>query len=310
MTVVPSLALEKTIGRAIDFASERRHEFVTLEHLLLALAEDSDAVEVLRACDVDLGKLREDLCNYLDNDLDYLVTDTTMDPRPTEGFNRALQRAMIHVQSSGREDVTGANVLVAIFSERESHAVNFLQEQDMTRFDAVNYISHGVAKVPGLSETRGLDSVDLSVERSQDLETTFRRAVDLAIRKRHQDVTLEHLLMALTEDLDAVAVVHACNVNLEALRSDLLNYLDKHLDYLVVGSLCVPRMTTSVVHVLKRAARETESAGKGVLTGADLLLAIFSEEGSFAVYFLRERNMTASDVIRHTGGRPTSGETP
>ncbi|MDH3231810.1 MAG: ATP-dependent Clp protease ATP-binding subunit ClpA [Alphaproteobacteria bacterium] len=157
---MPSRNLEDTIHRAIDFATERRHEFVTLEHLLLALAEDQDAIAVLRACDVDLDKLREDLSNYLDNDLDYLVSDTMSDPRPTEGFNRALQRAMIHVQSSGREEVTGANVLVAIFSERESHAVYFLQEQDMTRFDAVNYISHGIAKVPGLSETRGVEGAD------------------------------------------------------------------------------------------------------------------------------------------------------
>jgi len=157
---VPSRHLEDTIHRAIDFATERRHEFVTLEHLLLALAEDQDAIAVLRACDVDLDKIREDLSNYLDNDLDYLVSESTSDPRPTEGFNRALQRAMIHVQSSGREEVTGANVLVAIFSERESHAVYFLQEQDMTRFDAVNYISHGIAKVPGLSETRGVEGAE------------------------------------------------------------------------------------------------------------------------------------------------------
>jgi ATP-dependent Clp protease ATP-binding subunit ClpA len=157
---VPSRNLEDTINRAIDFATERRHEFVTLEHLLLALAEDQDAIAVLRACDVDLDKLREDLSNYLDNDLDYLINDSMSDPRPTEGFNRALQRAMIHVQSSGREEVTGANVLVAIFSERESHAVYFLQEQDMTRFDAVNYISHGIAKVPGLSETRGVEGAE------------------------------------------------------------------------------------------------------------------------------------------------------
>jgi ATP-dependent Clp protease ATP-binding subunit ClpA len=160
MTAVPSRNLEDTIHRAIDFATERRHEFVTLEHLLLALAEDQDAIAVLRACDVDLDKIREDLSNYLDNDLDYLVSESMSDPRPTEGFNRALQRAMIHVQSSGREEVTGANVLVAIFSERESHAVYFLQEQDMTRFDAVNYISHGIAKVPGLSETRGVEGAE------------------------------------------------------------------------------------------------------------------------------------------------------
>jgi ATP-dependent Clp protease ATP-binding subunit ClpA len=121
------------------------------------LTEDQDAVAVLRACGVDLDKLREDLLTYLDHDLTYLITDSLADPRTTESFNRALQRAVIHVQSSGREEVTGANVLVAIFSERESHAVYYLQEQDVTRFDAVNYISHGIAKEPGLSVTRGVE---------------------------------------------------------------------------------------------------------------------------------------------------------
>ena len=160
MKSVLSRNLEESIHRAMVDARERRHEFATIEHLLLALSEDPDAVAVLRACGVDLDKLREDLGGYLDNDVDYLVADTLADPRPTDGFTRALQRAAIHVQSSGREEVTGANVLVAIFSERESHAVYFLQEQDMTRFDAVNYISHGIAKVPGLNETRGVEGAE------------------------------------------------------------------------------------------------------------------------------------------------------
>jgi ATP-dependent Clp protease ATP-binding subunit ClpA len=135
-------------------ANERRHEYATLEHLLLALTEDQDAIAVLRACGVDIDKLRRDLGQYLDNELAGLVTSRGGEAKPTAGFQRVLQRAAIHVQSSGREEVTGANVLVAMFSERESHAVYFLQEQDMSRLDAVNYISHGVAKVPGRSEPR------------------------------------------------------------------------------------------------------------------------------------------------------------
>jgi ATP-dependent Clp protease ATP-binding subunit ClpA len=141
--------LEETLHRALAHARTRRHEYATLEHLLLALAEDQDAVAVLRACGVELEKLRGDVVDYLDNDLSSLIAASEDDPKPTAGFQRVLQRAAIHVQSSGREEVTGANVLVAIFSERESHAVYFLQLQDMTRFDAVNYISHGIAKVPG-----------------------------------------------------------------------------------------------------------------------------------------------------------------
>src|SRR4051794_3893588 len=146
--------LEQTLHRALSLASERRHEYATLEHLLLGLAEDTDAATVLRACGVDLDKLRTDLTEFLDKDLAGLATDRPGDPKPTAGFQRVVQRAAIHVQSSGRDEVTGANVLVALFSERESHAVYFLQLQDMTRLDAVNFISHGIAKAPGRSTQR------------------------------------------------------------------------------------------------------------------------------------------------------------
>ncbi len=152
-----SANLEQTLHRALAFANERRHEYATLEHLALALLEDTDAVAVLRACGVDTDRLRADLNDYLDNELSNLITAQVGDAKPTAGFQRVLQRAAIHVQSSGREEVTGANVLVAMFSERESHAVYFLQEQEMTRLDAVNYISHGIAKVQGRGETRNVD---------------------------------------------------------------------------------------------------------------------------------------------------------
>ena len=139
--------LERTLHRALALANQRRHEYATLEHLLLALTDDSDAVAVMRACGVDLGHLRSELVKHLDNELTGLIVDSyDEDAKPTAGFQRVLQRAVIHVQSAGREEVTGANVLVSLFSERESHAVFFLQGQNMTRFDAVNYISHGITK--------------------------------------------------------------------------------------------------------------------------------------------------------------------
>ncbi|MGH7070819.1 MAG: Clp protease N-terminal domain-containing protein, partial [Acetobacteraceae bacterium] len=146
--------LEQTLHRALALASERHHEYATLEHLLLGLVDDTDAATVLRACGVDLEKLRQDLTEFLDKDLSGLATDRPGDPKPTAGFQRVVQRAAIHVQSSGREEVSGANVLVALFSERESHAVYFLQLQDMTRLDAVNFISHGIAKAPGRTAQR------------------------------------------------------------------------------------------------------------------------------------------------------------
>ena len=149
-----SRSLEQSLHRALALANERHHEYATLEHLLLALIDDQDASAVMRACNVDLDKLKRSLTAYLESELENLITDGAEDSKPTAGFQRVIQRAVIHVQSSGREEVTGANVLVAIFAERESHAAYFLQEQDMTRYDAVNYISHGIAKRPGLTESR------------------------------------------------------------------------------------------------------------------------------------------------------------
>ena len=162
--------LEQSLHRALSQANERRHEYATLEHLLLALTEDNDSVPVLRACGVDVERLKRDLTEYLDTELGNLVVPASSEAKPTAGFQRVLQRAAIHVQSAGREEVTGANVLVALFSERESHAVYFLQEQEMTRFDAVNYISHGIAKVPGASgaERRTVRGEDEGMGRSEE----------------------------------------------------------------------------------------------------------------------------------------------
>ena len=155
-----SRSLEKALHQALSLASERHQEYATLEHLLLALLEDQDAAAVMRACNVDLDMLRRNLIEYIDTELANLATGADEDSKPTAGFQRVIQRAVIHVQSSGREEVTGANVLVAIFAERESHAAYFLQEQDMTRYDAVNYISHGIAKRAGMSDARPVRGVD------------------------------------------------------------------------------------------------------------------------------------------------------
>jgi ATP-dependent Clp protease ATP-binding subunit ClpA len=155
-----SRQLEESLHRAVAYANQRKHEYATLEHLLLSLVDDEDAAGVMRACDVELGSLRTTLTNYVDNELRSLVVDDGEDAKPTAGFQRVIQRAVIHVQSSGREEVTGANVLVAIFSERESHAAYFLQEQDMTRYDAVNYIAHGIAKKAGASEQKAIKGAE------------------------------------------------------------------------------------------------------------------------------------------------------
>jgi ATP-dependent Clp protease ATP-binding subunit ClpA len=168
---VPSFSatLEQCIHQALAVANARRHELATLEHLLLALIDEPDAARVMRACSVDLGELRKNLEDFIDDDLSTLVTDVDgSEAVPTAAFQRVIQRAAIHVQSSGRTEVTGANVLVAIFAERESNAAYFLQEQDMTRYDAVNFIAHGVAKDPAYGESRPVTGTGPSSPKDDD----------------------------------------------------------------------------------------------------------------------------------------------
>jgi ATP-dependent Clp protease ATP-binding subunit ClpA len=160
---VPSFSntLEQAIHAALALANARQHEFATLEHLLLALIDEPDAARVMKACNVETEELRGTLVEFIDEDLSNLVTEIEgSEAVPTAAFQRVIQRAAIHVQSSGRTEVTGANVLVAIFAERESNAAYFLQEQDMTRYDAVNFIAHGVAKNPAYGEARPVQGVD------------------------------------------------------------------------------------------------------------------------------------------------------
>ncbi|HET8701457.1 MAG TPA: Clp protease N-terminal domain-containing protein, partial [Nitrococcus sp.] len=144
-----SKELEFTLNLAFKEAREKRHEFLTVEHLLLALTDNPAALEVLRACGANLDQLRRDLEGFLDETTPVLPPNDTRETQPTLGFQRVLQRAILHVQSSGRKEVTGANVLVAIFSEQESQAVYFLHKQNISRLDTVNFISHGISKVPG-----------------------------------------------------------------------------------------------------------------------------------------------------------------
>ncbi|MGI9368845.1 MAG: ATP-dependent Clp protease ATP-binding subunit ClpA [Ruegeria sp.] len=192
-----SSTLEQAIHAALAAANERRHEFATLEHLLLALLEEPDAVRVMKACSVDLDELRSTLVEFIDEDLSNLVTDIDgSEAVPTAAFQRVIQRAAIHVQSSGRTEVTGANVLVAIFAERESNAAYFLQEQDMTRYDAVNFIAHGVAKDPAYGENRPVTGADQPEEEVQstagDAEqkesALGKYCVDLNAKSRAGDV--------------------------------------------------------------------------------------------------------------------------
>ena len=194
--------LELAIHNALALANARRHELSMLEHLLLALIEEPDAFRVMQGCAVDLDELRKTLIDFIDDDLSTIVTDVGgSEAVPTAAFQRVIQRAAIHVQSSGLSEVTGANVLVAIFAERESNAAYFLQEQDMTRYDAVNFIKHGVAKVPsakrkkvskeevleeGAPDDEHVEKAQTGTRFSTSLEQAIHAALALANASRHE----------------------------------------------------------------------------------------------------------------------------
>ena len=191
-----SNSLEQAIHSALALANARPHELATLEHLLVALIDEPDAAQVMQACAVDLDELRTTLEEFIDDDLSTLITDVDgSEAVPTAAFQRVIQRAAIHVQSSGRNEVTGANVLVAIFAERESNAAYFLQDQDMTRYDAVNFIAHGVAKDPAFGETRPITgaSTDQNGESTgsggEEKESALKKyCVDLNVKAKKGDV--------------------------------------------------------------------------------------------------------------------------
>jgi ATP-dependent Clp protease ATP-binding subunit ClpA len=194
-----STTLESAIRSALGYANERKHEYATLEHLLLALIDEPDAARVMKACGVNLVELRDELVKYIDDELESMISDTEdSEATPTTSFQRVIQRAAIHVQSSGRNEVTGANVLVAIFAERESNAAYLLHEQEMTRYDAVNFISHGVAKNPAFGEARPVKGADEGQEQaetgsaapSKDKEETAlqKYTVDLNAKARRGDI--------------------------------------------------------------------------------------------------------------------------
>jgi ATP-dependent Clp protease ATP-binding subunit ClpA len=180
---MPSFAqnLEKTLHNALQHATDRTHEYATLEHLLLALVDDPEGAEVMKACGVDLDELGNVVRQYLDQEYQSLKTEEAADPQPTAGFQRVIQRAILHVQSSGRDTVTGANVLVALFSERDSYAVYFLQQQDMSRLDAVSFISHGIGKGGRQLQNRapqGAEEPEAKAEEKQERGSKKETALD------------------------------------------------------------------------------------------------------------------------------------
>src|SRR6187551_2327637 len=158
--------LEVSLHMAFVEARQKQHEFITVEHLLLAMLDNPSAAEVLKACGIDLEELRGVLGDFVSEHTPRLSPHSDSDTQPTQGFQRVIQRAILHVQSSGKKEVTGANVLVAIFGEKDSHAVYFLHQKGVTRLDVVNFITHGISKVPQAAPGKGEGEAEAEQEQS------------------------------------------------------------------------------------------------------------------------------------------------
>ncbi len=202
-----SESLEKSIHRAIAVANQHNHELATLEHLLLSLLEDPDALAVLRACSVDIDELRSNLEDYLEEDLAKLITEEEGDAKPTTGFHRVVQRALIHVETSGRSEVTGANIIVALFAERESHATYFLKAQDMTRFDAVNYISHGLSKDGQSGDMKAPSGVESDEEAQAKAESNPLAAYTVNLNEKARKDEIDPLIGRAKEVERAIQIL-------------------------------------------------------------------------------------------------------
>ena len=183
--------LEFCLNEAFQRARDRHHEFMTVEHLLLALIDIPRVYEILKNCDANIEELRRQLSEFIDESTPTLAPDEEVDVQPTLGFQRVLQRAVFHVQSNGRKEVTGTNVLVAIFSEKQSQAVYFLGSQDVTRLDVVNYISHGLPQFPGDS---GSESDDVLLEAESEAEESALTKFATNLNKRAIDGKIDPLI--------------------------------------------------------------------------------------------------------------------
>jgi hypothetical protein len=254
----------------MQLARAKNHEFATLEHLLLALLEDRSTADVLKGCDVDIDLLRSDLEDFVNEELDKLVVENFQDARPTPAFQRVIQRAVIHVQSAGREEVTGANVLVAIFAERESHAAYFLEQQDMTRLDAVNFMSHNITKSK-LPRERGQTRFhDLGEALfSPELDIALDQAADSAAQLGHSEIRPEHVLYELVEEPLDDRIKDKTQHVLQEARSGLFDYLEA-LPKQSSRSRATPSLSLALAMALRATLLSAAGSGRKVIDAEDV----------------------------------------
>ena len=207
--------LENTLQRAMEKALSCRHQFITLEHLLFALVEDKDALKIFKACNINLDALKSEINDFLENNLSELKNLEDIEPKPTLGFQRVIQRSVIHVQSSGKKEANGSNVLVALYSERESHSVYFLQKQDLKRIDVVNYISHGITRESN-DEKFVVD--DTSIEKPEDndgqkISNSFLKKYCINLNEKAKNKLIDPIIGRSKEIARTVQILSRRNKN-------------------------------------------------------------------------------------------------
>lgn len=306
-----SIDLERSLHRAIEVANRRRHEFATLDHLLLALTDDNRAAAVLRACRIDVDRLRADLTAHLDS-VESLHHDRIEDSRPTIEFQETLQIAASRAQESGGMDVTTSDVLVAIIEMRGRGANETDAPGKGSSLDHVHHAASGNTRSRRKRNSgrnrRVMTRNSPEFVMTAELADTFQKAEALAAERTHDYVTLEHWLLALIDESSAAEVLGAGAVDLGRLRAELLQYLDERLDD-IAGSLDVPMPTNGVRRVLRRASDHVQALNRSEMTGADVLVKLFDEQESHAVYCLNEQGMTRYDAVTYValGGNKSGG---
>ncbi len=306
-----------TLHQIFVGARRARHQFITVEHLLLALLDNPSAVEVLRACACPIEDLRSSLQDFVSAHTPVMSQSSEIDSLPTLGFHRVIQRAQMHVQprSSRQTEVTGADVLVAIFGEKDSHAAYYLHQQGVTRLDLTTCISRGIASAqgeggaesPGEQDRKGEEWLDRLIEQQRDSEIgpLIAQAVAQARQARQEFVTVEHLLLALLDSASVAQVLRACACNIEDLRRGLQGFVSDRSPVLPPGSQAHTQPTLGFMLVVQRAVMTLvargASNGQEEVTGVQMLQAIFGESDSQAVYCLHQQGVMWPDVSKVIG---------
>jgi ATP-dependent Clp protease ATP-binding subunit ClpA len=294
--------LEVTLHMAFVEAREKRHEIITVEHLLFALLDNFSAAAVLRGCGANMDALRKGLTQHIARNTNVVAAGRDVDTQPTSGFQRVIQRAILNVQSAGKKEVIGTDVLRAIFGEKDCHAERLLRQQSITAVDVANYVSLGITKAPQSHVNQVADSpppiaseppsAPIEGPLDDELDATLHTAYLEARQKRHEFITVEHLLHALLDNPNAAEILRACGANAEVLRKKLDQHIAEHTP-LVAGDREVDTQPTlGFQRVIQRAILHGQAAARKEVNGAHVLVAIFGEKDSHAVYFLHQQGVT------------------